>query len=64
MPMDIMNHQDGDKVVNIFLTYIITQFSLVCKTLCKEYFLEPTWENIDMDPSVVLESETWFADVA
>lgn len=62
--MDIMNHQDGDQVVNIFLTYIITQFFLVCKTLCKEYSLEPTWENIDMDPSVVLESETWFADVA
>lgn len=51
MLMGIINHQDGDQVCNIFLTYIIIQLFLVCKTLCKEYSLEPTVENIDMDAS-------------
>ena len=51
----IMNHQvgDGDQVGGISLTYFITQFYLICKTLCEECSLEPTMKNMDMDPTLV-----------
>lgn len=55
MLVGIMNHQDGDQVDSISLTYLIFHPFLIGRAPCEKCSLAPKMKNIDTDTTSVQE---------